>query len=530
MIGRRRVHPALAIPAVLVAAGALVPAIVVLADTFSQGAASLEVLWSQRTLWLALRSIGLAVAVTVTCVAIAVPVAVALARTNLPGRRVLEVLLSLPIVIPSFLGAFAFLTVLGPRGLLQDLLSGIGVERLPDITGFWGAFIVLTLFSYPYVLLPATAALRNIDPATEDAARSLGRNSRQTLLRVVLPQARPAVLAGSLLVTLYVLSDFGAVSIMRFDSFTRVIFQHINSFSADAAAPLSLLLVVIALGLVAIYARFRGPLRLERSAPGAQRRPRTLSLGKYRSLGAAACWLLVLLAIGVTVFVLVWWTVTGILNGNALPEGLWTATWHSLSVSAVAGIVAVAAALPVGLLVVRHPGRLARGVEQSVWASQAIPSLVVALALAVVFITYLTPLYQTLVVLVIAYVLIYLPQALSGTQAAIGQLDPNLEDASRSLGRSWTATLFAVTIPLLSRGLVAGGILVFLNVMKELPATLLLRPIGYDTLATRVWSAAIDRFNTKAGLTGLVLLAVASVPMAIVFTRESRSGEPGIQN
>lgn len=520
---RTHIPTALWLPATLVAVGSILPVVVLAATAFSGPGEIWSSLASADTAALVARSVGLAATVTLTTVLVAVPIALLLTRTDVPGRGFLTVALNLPLVIPSFVGAFAIVSAFGPTGMLRDLL---GADRLPDLTGFVGSWVALSLFTYPYVLLPTLAALRDQDPALEDAARSLGVTPTRLWWRVALPQARPAIAAGALMVSLYTLSDFGVPSIMRFDTFTRVIYDQYELGDRPQAAALSLVLVLITLVVVTVQIRVRGPLRLESSATGARRRRTPTRLGTLRWPAAVSAGLVLLLSVGVTVFVLAWWTITGLARGNPLGaefgSDLASATLSSLGLSLVVGALAVAAVLPIAMVVVRHPGRLATSLENLTWASHGLPGLVIALAFVAVTINLLPAGYQTIYVLVVALCLHFLPQALGAAQSSLGRLNPHLEEASRGLGRSWLRTLWTVTLPLLTRGLLAGAALVFLNVMKELPVTLILRPIGFDTLAIRVWEPAIDGFYTKAGLAGLLLILVASVPMAFLVAPEWR--------
>ena len=195
------------------------------------------------------RTTLLAASVTVASLTLALPIAWLTVRTDLPGRRVWSVLTVLPLAIPSYVGALAFVAAFGPRGSIHDLLSPLGLGSIPEIYGFPGAFLALTLFTFPYLLLMLRAGLRGMDPALEEASRSLGAGSWRTFFTVVVPQLRVPIAAGSLLVALYVVSDFGAVSILRYDTFTRAIFiQYQSSFDRAAAAVLGLELV----GLVAL--------------------------------------------------------------------------------------------------------------------------------------------------------------------------------------------------------------------------------------------------------------------------------------
>jgi iron(III) transport system permease protein len=427
------------------------------------------------------------------------------------------VLAALPLVIPSYMGAYLVVSALGPSGLAQDLL---GVDELPSIYGFPGAWLVLTAFTYPYVLLPVQAVLRSVDPALEEAARGMGRSPLQVFGTVVLPQLVPAIGAGGLLVALYVLSDFGAVSILRFESFTSVIYTTYRSaFDREGAAALACLLVAltaIVLWLEARTRRARGT--YHRAAPGAQRRAPVAALGRWRWPAAGFVASVVGVALVLPVAVLVIWStrsVAGDVDWALVAE----AAGNSLLGAAAAAVVAAAAALPVALLAARHPGRLSALVERASFAGHALPGIVVALALVFVGTRAWPALYQSLTMLVVAYVVLFLPQAVGSARAALLRIDPHVEEAARSLGRTPLGVLRTITAPLARSGVTAGALLVFLTAVKELPATLLLAPIGFETLATEIWRTTSDSFFERGAVPSLVLLAVSAVPLALLTIR-----------
>ena len=501
----------------VVAAVALLPlaylAIVVGGDLDAARAA----VWTDDAVALLLRSTALAAAVTVSAVLIAVPVAWLTVRTDLPGRRVWAVLAALPLVIPSYIGAYLMVSALGPSGLAQDAL---GVEQLPSIYGFPGAWLVLTAFTYPYVLLPVQAVLRGTDPSLEEAARGMGRSPASAFFTVVLPQLVPAIGAGGLLVALYVLSDFGAVSILRFDSFTSVIYTTYRSaFDREGAAALACLLVALTVIVLWLEGRSRGARGLyHRAAPGAQRRAPAVPLGRWRwpALGFVSA--VVGIALVLPVAVLLYWT-TKSFAGEVEWDVVWSAAGNSLLAAAVAAGVAALCALPVALLSARHPGRYSRWLERASFAGHALPGIVVALALVFVGTRAWPALYQTLAMLVLAYVVLFLPQAIGATRAALLRIDPHVEEAARSLGRTPLGVLRTITAPLARSGVVAGALLVFLTAVKELPATLLLAPIGFDTLATEIFRTTESSFFERGAVPSLVLLAVSAIPLALLTIR-----------
>ena len=483
-------------------------------------AAGAEAIWRERTAFLVMRSIGLAAAVTAAAMAIAVPLAWLTVRTDLPGRRLWTVAAVLPLVIPSYIGAYAFLSALGPQGILRDLLEPLGVESLPSITGFVGAWLTLTLFTYPLVLLPARSALRHLDPQLEEAALGMGRSRWGAFRTVVAPHLVPAIGAGSLLVSLYVLSDFGAVSIMRFDSFTREIYTlYRASFDRISAASLATLLVGLMLLLLWLEATARRPGSLYRTAPGSARLPHPVALGRWRWPALAFCAMVTLLALAVPVGVLVYWSLHSF-AGEVAWADLAQAGWHSLVSAGLAAAVAAMCAIPLAVLAVRFPGRLTGAIERLSYTGYALPGIVVALALVFFGTRVATPLYQTLAMLVFAFVVLFLPLAVGVARSALLQVSPRVEEAARSLGRTPFGVLRTITAPLTASGVLAGAALVFLTAVKELPATLILAPIGFETLATEVWKATSVGFFERGAIPSLALLAASALPLYLLTARD----------
>ena len=477
---------------------------------------ALEVIGQDRTLALVARSTAMALAVSGAAVALAVPLAWLTTRTDLPARRTWTVLATLPLVIPSYIGAYAFLSALGPAGLLRDAL---GVDRLPDITGFPGAWLVLTLFTYPLVLLPVRAALRGLDPQLEEAALGMGRSQWQTFRTVVLPQLAPAIGAGAVLVALYALHDFGAVSIMRFDSFTREIYTlYRASFDRTGAAALALILVALMLVLLWLEGRARGG-AMHRTGPGAARPPRIDELGRWRGAAIAFCAAVCAFAVALPAGVLVYWSLQSF-AGDPDWAGIAEAAGSSLLVSGLAAVAAAACAIPIATLAVRYPGRGSRAVERLSYTGYALPGIVVALSLVFFATRALPAVYQTLGLLVFAFLVLFLPLAIGSAQASLRQVPPSVEEAARSLGRSPLNVMRTVTAPLMWPGVLAGAALVFLTAVKELPATLILAPTGFQTLATEIWNATSVGFFERGAIPSLVLLVVAAPTLFLVMDRE----------
>jgi iron(III) transport system permease protein len=505
-----------------VAGATLLPLAYLVYHTATVGPQVGALLLQPRTAEVLANSVILAAVVTGASLLLAVPLAFLTIRTDLPARRFWSLATALPLAVPSYVGAFAYLATLAPRGsLLQLALAPWGVERLPSLYGWPGTVLVLTLFTYPYVLLTVRAALRGLDPGLEEVARTLGYGPREAFFKLTLPHLRPAMAAGGLLVALYTLSDFGTPSLLRFDSFTRVIYVQYLTLDRSLAAVLALLLVAVAAAVLFLEYRVQGRFRYYRTGAGAQRQPGLVALGPWRWPALALCALVVTLALLLPLAVVGYWFVRGTLAGvTVLP--VWDLALNALFVSGLAAVFVVLAAFPVAYLVVRYPGPLSHLAERSTYLGFAMPGVVVALALVFFGANFATPLYQTLLMLLFAYMVLFIPQAVGAIRSALLQLNPNLEEASRLLGRGTWATLRAVTVPLARSGLLTGAALIFLTTIRELPATLLLSPIGFGTLATRVWSATEEALFAQAAVPALLLVALSALTMGIILHQEER--------
>ena len=471
----------------------------------------------------AVRTIALALLVAAGAVLIGVPLAVLTVRTALPLRRLAFVLGVLPLVIPSYVGALALLGALGPRGLLAQALEPIGVYDLPTIDGLTGSSIVLVLFTYPYVLLLTASALRRVDPALEQAARGMGRGTLETFLRITLPQIRSAVIAGALLAALYAMSDFGVVSLLRFTTLTREAFLRYDAlYDPAGAAAVGLILAVLALIVVG-----GEQWSLRGSDLAARRRVRAredvvpLPLGRARPFAIAFVGLVVTFALILPVAILIWWAITLVGSsgfaaqlGDALPAAI-----NATLISATTAVICVLLALPVAALVSRSPGRLSRSIESLSFVGFALPGIVVGLGLVFFAIRSAPFLYQTIALIVIAYTVRFLPQAISGARSGWERVDPKFEQAARGMGRSWLDILTRVSLPLAAPGVLTGAALVFVNAIKELPATLLLRPNNFDTPATLIWQKTNVADYASAAVPALLLIAISAIPVYLLLIR-----------
>jgi iron(III) transport system permease protein len=507
------------VPAVLVAVAMLAPAVyLVVAASDLPGERILDIVLDAETARLAGRTLLLAASVTATSLLLGVPLAWLTVRSDLPARRFFAIATALPLVIPTYVGAFALVAAFARGGLIEDWFGVVA----PSPYGFWGAYVALTLFSFPYVLITVQASLRGLDPSLEEASRLLGHGPVRTFLKVTVPQLRASAAAGGLLVTLYVLSDFGAVSILRYSTFTRGLYlQYRSAFDRAPAALLGLLLVGMTIAIIVFEARTARDRGGQFGARGPTRAAPRVPLRRWRWPATALCSAIVALGLVTPVTVIGYWLVRGLQAGERFDVAI-GAAGRSLLAAGLGAAAGVLAALPIAIWSSRSTSRWARLIERASFTGYALPGIVVALALVFFGIRLATPLYQTLAMLVFAYVVLFLPQAVGSIRSSLLQVNPNVEAAARTLGSSRLSTLGRVTLPLARRGALAGGALVFLTALKELPATLLLAPTGYDTLATRVWSATAEAFYTRASVPALLLILLGSVPLGVAMIRERR--------
>lgn len=485
------------------------------------GVGALAILFSFRTLEIFANSALLALVVTALSALIAVTGAFLTARTDLPARRFWSVIFVLPLAIPSFVGSFALIATFAPRGsVVHTLLAPLGVEALPSIYGWPGAIMALTLFTYPYIFLTVRTSLRGMDPAIEEVSRSLGCSALSTIRNVTLPHLYPSIAAGSLLVAFYVLSDFGTPALMRFDSFTRIIFvEYQLAFDRSSAAILSLLLVSL-VGIVLYFEhRIRSRATYYSLGPGTKRQPTIMKLGHWKGPALAFCCTIATLGIFVPVGVLLYWFLQGVAAGSAFPN-IGMITLNTVYVAVLATLVIVSLAIPMALLAVRFPSKSTSFMERLSYIGFAMPGIAVALALVSFGAKHVPALYQSMTMLVFAYMVLFIPLSIGAIRSSLLQISPKMEEAARSLGSGAGRVLFTVTLPMAKTGLLAGAALVMLTIMKELPATLLLSPIGFKTLATQVWTGSETASFSYAALPALILVAISAISVTIILSQE----------
>lgn len=444
---------------------------------------------------LALNTLGLSISVTVVAVVLGTAIAALITRLRIGAARTWLLISALPLAVPSYLASYGWLVL------------------VPGLSGFLPSFALLTAVTIPYVILPVAAALRGTSADGEAVARTLGMGPVQAFWSVTWPQVRPAAIAGGLLVFLYSLSDFGLVAMLRFQTLTWGIQQaYAASFDRSQASVLALLLVVIAVVVVAA----------ERSVRGQVQRSTAAHLPLENATLPVRVGALMVIATPPLLGVVVPLIGLGMRLSEAEtlnsidPARLMTASTNTITVSVISAVLALLLALPIAALAARYRSRLVAGLESLGYLPNAMPGIVVGLSLVFFGLAVVPGIYQTLIILVFAYVVLFMPKALGTARSSIEGVSPELVSVARTLGASPLVAWWRVTVPLALPGLGIGALLVAITTMKELPATLLLRPTGFDTLATELWSRTTAAEFGAAAPYAAVLVLVAAIPAMIL--------------
>jgi iron(III) transport system permease protein len=491
-----------------VAALCVLPLLVVVSTAFDTGLGQAwSLLWRPRVGELLRNTASLVVLTVALTTVLGIGTAWLVERTSLPGAKYWRVLMVAPLAVPAFVNSYAWVTV------------------RPDLEGLRGAVLVTTLSYFPFVFLPVAAVLRGLDQAMEDSSRSLGQGPWRTFFRAVLPQLRPAMLGGMLLVSLHLLSEFGVLAMLRFPTFTTAILEQFQvAFSNSAGSVLALVLIALCLGLLTVEALLRGTIRLARFGRGAARRALPARLGRWTGPALLAMAALTALSLGVPLGSLVYWLLAG--SAQVDPTEVATTLGTTLGLGLGAGVVTVVAAFPIAWLIARRRSWLSVLVERATYVASSLPGVVIALALVTLSVKYANAVYQTSVVLVAAYSILFIPRAMVSIRAAMAHAPEELTDAARALGDSPWRAFTRVLLPLTLPGTLAGFAMVFIAVSTELTATLLLAPTGTQTLATAFWSASesIDYAGAAPYAAAMVLV---SAPLTYLLLRRPEE-EPAL--
>ncbi len=473
-------------------------------------ATTLHLLLRPITAHLLRNTIGLALASTALCAVVGTGTAWLVERTDLPGRRIWAVLAPLPLAIPAFIASYAWLSA-------STVFEGAA-----------GALLIVVVSYYPLVYLPVAAAMRNVDPALEESARTMGCSPWRCFWRVTLPEIKPALLGGMLLVILHVLTEFGAFALLRFRTFTTAIYaEYTAGFAADEGALLACVLLVLCLLCLAVESLLRGQHDYARIGRGAQRPAARYHLVRARYPSLFAMSGLAVVTLGVPLGLIAWWLtrhdVAAVATAGVSPGLLLGATAHSLGYGLAACVITTVVALPIGYLSVRYRHRLVRVMESASFLPRGMPGIVLALALVTLSLTLARPLYQSAMLLIAGYAIMFIPLALVSLRPTLAQVQPELERSARALGQRPLAVLRRVVLPLAAPGIGAAMALVFLAVVTELTSTLLLIPTGVHTLATQVWASSSTFAFAAAAPYAAILVGISMLATWLLASRFGRA-------
>lgn len=467
---------------------------------------------------LLLNTMLLFIFVVISSLILGLLISIILVRFNIPGSKILFTLSVLPLVIPSYIGALTYVSAFSPKGLFVQLFSSLGINEIGGIDGFFGSWLVLTLFTYPYVVLICSSALRNLDSTVEDAARSLGKNRFNVYTQVVIPRLKKPIIFSGLLVGLYVISDFGAVSLMRFSTLTKAIYSYYEfNINGDPVIFYSSILIVLAL-LISFIQRGSEEARSAKVSGTPKISEKTNLSPRSKVLIYTFLSLVIFSGLILPISVLSYWLIRGLSAGNSV-RAVFGGVVGSLSVSLLAALFSVIVSTPIIIMVSQYRSKFGNVLERIMLALYGLPHISVGVAILFITIKIFPSIYQSFTALIISYLIVFLPQAIGAGQASMEQVKSNYLDASAGLGMSKLKSFYRITLPLIYRGLFAGGALVFLSTMKELPQTLLLRPTGLNTMAIDIWSYASEGLFTQAAFSSFILLAISAIPTYILSTR-----------
>jgi iron(III) transport system permease protein len=527
--------------ALVVAVALAVPPLGVVASLAQPAREVWTHLWRTQLLELAVNTVALVSGVGVSTLVLGTALGWLVTGYEFPGRRLFEWALMLPLALPAYVIGFAVLGLLDYAGPLQTALRR-HVDpgaALPDPRAYWGVVLVMTLVFYPYVYLLARTAFREQGAATLETARTLGRSRWQAFRQVSLPMARPSLVAGTSLAMMEALADFGTVATFGYRTLTEAIYRvWYGMFERVAAAQLATLLLASALILLLAEHALRGRahfVQSQRRGPGVGRL--RLSGGRA-ALATGGCALVLSAAFVIPVGQLVLWARDAAAGWRTVVPAFGTVLANTLVLAGAAALVTCVLALVLGYGARLHPTPVVRFATRGAGMGYALPGSVIAVgvliplarldhALATVAEWLLgrpvgLVLTGSAVALVLAYAVRFLAVSLQTLEASLVKIPASFDDAARSLGAGVGGTLARIHVPLMRGGVLTALVLVFVETVKEMPATLLLRPFGFDTLAVAVWERTAESQWPEASVPALAIVVAGLLPVFLAIRFSSR--------
>lgn len=489
---------------VLISAPLFLPFFYIIDKSLSVGAKrAFELIWRPRVLELLSNTLTLMVTVTAIAIVLGLVSALILQKYDFVFKKFFTTAMSLPLAIPAFISCFTWISLTF------------------KMSGFFGASIILSLAYFPLAFLPIAATLKRIDYSFYEVSASLGRMPSFTFFRVILPQLKPAIGSALLLIAFHILVEFGAVTILNYETFTTAIFAEYEvNFSNATAALLSGILLIICFVIVLFEMKFSALSSMITSKKGVLK-PFPVKKASF----ATQVFILIffcaifILSIGVPFAMLVYWSFIGTSFEFQVGK-LFEATIGSLGLSFIGAFFILACAYPLTWALVRYRSRLTILADRLPFVLHALPSIIIALSLVYFTINYASPLYQTFFMLLIAYLMLFLPMAQSTLKTSFEQLNPNIQNVGASLGRGKFFIFKTLIFKMIAPGLGGAFALVFLNLMKELTSTLLLLPHDMSTLSVEVWQSTSD---AKYALAAPYAFALVLISGLVVFVLQKHT-------
>ncbi|MDH5326886.1 MAG: iron ABC transporter permease [Gammaproteobacteria bacterium] len=512
----------LAITAIAVVFLAAIPLLFVIYNSLQLDASQWAGLWSKRLPELLWNTLALALLVAIGCFILGVSAAWWIARYEFPGREIAAWLMILPLTIPTYVFAHIYTSILeddGWLGRFWHFIMGANTAT-PDIYNIGGATLVLSLAGFSYVFLMARSALSHSTRTLEEAARIQGANKLQVFFQINLPLLRPAIAAGLAVAVLHVLSDFGAVSMLQYQTFTLSIYLQMSGrFDYQGAAGLSMVLVLLSLTFLVTERFFRAQQRYYSARQARRHIPQ-----KTSTTVTVLIWFwLGLITLFAFILPLAWmlhWSLDAWLQ-DAIDREFWTYTTNSITVAILAATAAVICAFPIAFYNARKRSMGSSLILQLSSVGFVLPGPVIALGIISFILAQLPVLYGGMTALILALVVRFLPLAVQSQDATLQQLTPSIEQAGRNLGAGPLENLWLVILPMIRSGMATAWVLVFIDALKELPATLILRPTGFDTLPVRIWIEASEEMLELAAPAALMLV-VGTLPIIWVLMKNNQ--------
>ena len=476
---------------------------------------SINNLFSINYFQLIFNTIALVLSVTLTTIIISLFLSWATEMCKLKFVKLWRILLIVPLVIPSYLAGYLFILFYGPKGEIYQLLNNFGINvDIPDVYGFLGAWLCLSLICFPYVYINLSTGLKLVDRKLEDASRVLGHNHFQTFYKVIFPNIKNSIFAGSILVALYTLSDFGAVSALQFNTFTLAIYTKYRSFDFSGAASSALILILISMPIIfySIKMSILNSYKISQN-PSNLSNLKLFDLKKYEILIQLIIFFIVLISILIPflmIFNLIFRTNVGFIETLNLIK--WSAVFNTFGGAAINSILCVFISLFLVLNISKKNNKLRLVFENLMYFGYTLPGLVIALAFVYFSINYFFSIYQTWIILILGYTVLFLSAGYGPVRTNVQLVGEKYTIASKSLGKSKRSTFTNILFPLYIPGILKGFLNVFILTAKELPVTLILAPLNFHTLSTIIWDNLEEANFSTAGVASFLLILIISIP------------------